>query len=440
MPSPDNERTTDNTPSVEAAVEETVTTLEVLPSEDDQPPHEEPVKQDPAEEEAEAAPNDNNEPMPMPQLLPANNDTIDINHATVLRRGKWTPEESAYANRLIVEFKRGTLPLPPNVTLREFLSRLLRCDPMRITKKFEGDNSLRKVVYRPSSNTVHDADTTMTATRGEVKALEDAFLHRITKTKSSSSQATADRALLDVFHSSGAGDLLELFGWEWNREVLQHQQQQQSDAFAAVGAGAVMTTTYNVAAMEASPIRTPYKRHNNGIRYPTINNNNNTTAKAVRQGSSMPSFQRDLLMHLSRMQMLIQGQSHLLTTLNDGEQEIDDNEQPSSKKFKSDNSLNTPQTTTDNDDQGYNAAMSNLLSVQRMILDNKHKLYDLEFNLVESTADSTTNNNCGTNSDSERRNQVMDSIKDEIQMLEKQKKEMEREIQIKYTQDPMNKD
>eukprot|EP00956_Cyclotella_meneghiniana_P036488 scaffold126214_cov62-Cyclotella_meneghiniana.AAC.4 len=442
MPSPDNEPTTDNTPSAsaDAAVEETVTTLEVLPSEDDQPPHEEPLKQDPAEEEAQAAPNNNNnnnEPMPMPQLLPANNDTIDTNHAAVLRRGKWTPEESAYANRLIVEFKRGTLPLPPNVTLREFLSRLLRCDPMRITKKFEGDNSLRKVVYRPSSNTVHDAGT-MTATRGEVKALEDAFLHRITKTKSSSSQATADKALLDAFHSSGAGDLLELFGWEWNREVLQHQQQQQSDAFAAVvGAGAVMTTTYNVAAMEASPIRTPYKRHNNGIRYP-ININNNTTAKAVHQGSSMPSFQRDLLMHLSRMQMLIQGQSHLLTTLNDGEQDIDDDEQPPSKKFKSDNSLNTPQTSTDNDDQGYNAAVSNLLSVQRMILDNKHKLYDLEFNLVESTAsvvaDSTTNNNCGSNSDySERRNQVMDSIKEEIQMLEKQKKEMERDIQIKYT-------
>eukprot|EP00956_Cyclotella_meneghiniana_P010801 scaffold15108_cov20-Cyclotella_meneghiniana.AAC.1 len=156
---------------------------------------------------------------------------------------------------------------------------------MRITKKFEGDNSLRKVVYRP----VHDADM-MTEARGEVKALEDAFLHRITKTKSSSSQATADKALLDAFHSSGAGDLLELFSWEWNREVLQHQQQQQNDAFAAVGAGAVMTTTYNVAAMEASPIRTPYKRHNNGIRYP-INNNNNATAKAVHQGSSMPSFQ-----------------------------------------------------------------------------------------------------------------------------------------------------
>eukprot|EP00956_Cyclotella_meneghiniana_P023621 scaffold46377_cov22-Cyclotella_meneghiniana.AAC.1 len=84
--------------------------------------------------------------------------------------------------------------------------------------------------------------------------------------------------------------------------------------------------------------------------------------------------------------------------------------------------------------------MSNLLSVQRMILDNKHKLYDLEFNLVESTAaavaDSTINS--GTNSDSERRNQVMNSIKEEIQMLEKQKKEMERDIQIKYTQDPMN--
>jgi hypothetical protein len=28
-----------------------------------------------------------------------------------LRRGKWTPEEEAYANRLIQEFKSGLLPL-----------------------------------------------------------------------------------------------------------------------------------------------------------------------------------------------------------------------------------------------------------------------------------------------------------------------------------------
>eukprot|EP00956_Cyclotella_meneghiniana_P023157 scaffold44608_cov87-Cyclotella_meneghiniana.AAC.10 len=99
----------------------------------------------------------------------------EAKQAKVIRQGKWTPEELAYANRLIVEFKRGTLPLSPNITLREFLSRTLRCDHMRITKKFGSSNW---GVYRPSSNTVHDADT-MTAVSKEVKELEHAFLRSI---------------------------------------------------------------------------------------------------------------------------------------------------------------------------------------------------------------------------------------------------------------------
>lgn len=50
-----------------------------------------------------------------------------------LRRGKWTAEEEAYANRLIQEFKAGLLPLADGTTLRTFLSKLLNCDPMRIS-------------------------------------------------------------------------------------------------------------------------------------------------------------------------------------------------------------------------------------------------------------------------------------------------------------------
>ena len=49
----------------------------------------------------------------------------------LLRRGKWTTEEEAYANRLIQEFKAGLLPLTDGTTLRTFLSKLLNCDPMR---------------------------------------------------------------------------------------------------------------------------------------------------------------------------------------------------------------------------------------------------------------------------------------------------------------------
>lgn len=62
-----------------------------------------------------------------------------------LRRGKWTTEEELYANRLIQEFKSGLLPLTDGTTLRTFLSKLLNCDPMRISKKFVGQNCIGKV-------------------------------------------------------------------------------------------------------------------------------------------------------------------------------------------------------------------------------------------------------------------------------------------------------
>ena len=61
------------------------------------------------------------------------------------RRGKWTAEEEAYSSRLITEFKLGLLPLTDGTTLRTFLSKLLNCDPMRISKKFVGQNCIGKV-------------------------------------------------------------------------------------------------------------------------------------------------------------------------------------------------------------------------------------------------------------------------------------------------------
>jgi hypothetical protein len=63
-----------------------------------------------------------------------------------LRRGKWTPEEEEYAQRLIKEFKKGLLPLADGTTLRSFLSQLLNCDPMRISKKFVGPSCIGKVI------------------------------------------------------------------------------------------------------------------------------------------------------------------------------------------------------------------------------------------------------------------------------------------------------
>ena len=66
-----------------------------------------------------------------------------------LRKGKWLPEEEAYAQLIIRDYKRGFLKRAPrsSATLRAYLSEELRCEPMRITKKFAGDASIGKHTY-----------------------------------------------------------------------------------------------------------------------------------------------------------------------------------------------------------------------------------------------------------------------------------------------------
>lgn len=63
-----------------------------------------------------------------------------------VRKGKWTHEEEDYAAALIDHFDNGFLTLVEGTTLRVFLAEKLRCDPMRITKKFAGDGCLGKRV------------------------------------------------------------------------------------------------------------------------------------------------------------------------------------------------------------------------------------------------------------------------------------------------------
>lgn len=70
--------------------------------------------------------------------------TEPVNPAAT-RKGKWTAEESLYCDRLIEEFKKGNLPLAEGTTLRTFLAKLLNCDPMRISKKYTGDQCIGKV-------------------------------------------------------------------------------------------------------------------------------------------------------------------------------------------------------------------------------------------------------------------------------------------------------
>eukprot|EP01082_Thalassiosira_pseudonana_P007008 g14904.t1 g14904 contig21:122116-123241(-) len=138
---------------------------------------------------------------------------IDATQASTLqpwqqRRGKWHPEEEAYIDRIIVEFRAGLLPLEDGTTLRDFLSKLLKCDPMRITKKFEGGNKLRKQTFRASH---HNADeAALHQMRMELQVLESKFMERLERSQSNSPQAVADRALAEERRAQGC-DLVDLY-------------------------------------------------------------------------------------------------------------------------------------------------------------------------------------------------------------------------------------
>jgi hypothetical protein len=66
------------------------------------------------------------------------------------RKGKWSAEEEVYTQRMIAYFVEGLLGLAEGTTLRSFLSERLNCDPMRITKKFQGESSIGKRSFTAS--------------------------------------------------------------------------------------------------------------------------------------------------------------------------------------------------------------------------------------------------------------------------------------------------
>lgn len=57
---------------------------------------------------------------------------------SMVRKGKWSTDEHKYANMMMKQFQLGALPLVDGLHLRGFISSLLQCDPLRVTKKYSG--------------------------------------------------------------------------------------------------------------------------------------------------------------------------------------------------------------------------------------------------------------------------------------------------------------
>ena len=53
------------------------------------------------------------------------------------RTGRWSTEEIAYADQLVIGFDKGVLPLPHGIKLNEFLGDMLLCKSSRLTKKMK---------------------------------------------------------------------------------------------------------------------------------------------------------------------------------------------------------------------------------------------------------------------------------------------------------------
>lgn len=76
-----------------------------------------------------------------------------------LRRGKWSEAESKYVDELVKQFHHGLISrLPEGTSLRAYLATALRCDPMRITKKYQAEEAIGKRIYRNSGRAQSDTE------------------------------------------------------------------------------------------------------------------------------------------------------------------------------------------------------------------------------------------------------------------------------------------
>mmetsp|Transcript_3145 Transcript_3145/g.12618 ORF Transcript_3145/g.12618 Transcript_3145/m.12618 type:complete len:306 (-) Transcript_3145:391-1308(-) len=98
-----------------------------------------------------------------------------------LRRGKWTPEEEAYVERIIHDFNAGLLDVPAGTTLRTYLSQKLNCDPMRITKKFTGASCIGKRVFHPRGDRSGAGASELDRAKEELATLEARWRKRLSE-------------------------------------------------------------------------------------------------------------------------------------------------------------------------------------------------------------------------------------------------------------------
>ena len=92
-----------------------------------------------------------------------------VNHRT----GRWSNEEVAFVDDLVLAFDLGTLPLPHGIKLNEFLGDMLLCKSSRLTKKMKN----AKLSTRSYTLGLLDSRNSQLCTT--FASLQDQFLHSV---------------------------------------------------------------------------------------------------------------------------------------------------------------------------------------------------------------------------------------------------------------------
>lgn len=158
-----------------------------------------------------------------------------------LRQGKWTREEEEYVHCLIDEFKTGMMPLAEGTSLRTFLSKMLNCHPMRISKKFVGSNYNGKQVYTRRTGDDRLSNEEVKDRRAKLCDLERKFLEKIAPGSARRGAAVAGvpslsmAAPLPQQQQSVPNNIMQSNGGGLSIQNLAQQQQQQSSSVSNSG-------------------------------------------------------------------------------------------------------------------------------------------------------------------------------------------------------------
>jgi hypothetical protein len=135
-----------------------------------------------------------------------------------------------------VDFENGTLDVPEGTTLRTFLSKVLHCDPMRITKKYTGNSSIGKRTFTALPRT-SESGTFIDASQRVMRELRHTWLSRLLLAEQWNNRKVT---MLKASNSSSAGTTTT-----------------SSSAVGSGDDGDYVATTHTSATATAAPINAP---------------------------------------------------------------------------------------------------------------------------------------------------------------------------------------